>query len=90
MDTGYPAGSLACIKTFDQDRLSCFRFELSANSITYKGSQLLGFFAHPLTADCIGAAEAVEDLLIKRDGLDSEQLYPHCVFREPFEKALRP
>jgi hypothetical protein len=43
-------------------------------------------FDDPFTADCIGAAEAVEDLLIRRDGLNSEQLYPHYVFREPFEK----
>ena len=46
-------------------------------------------FDDPLVADCLGAAEAVEDLLIKRDGLNSEQLYPHYVFREPFETALR-
>jgi SAM-dependent methyltransferase len=46
-------------------------------------------FDDPFTADCIGAAEAVEDVLIKRDGLNSEQLYPHYVFREPFEKVLR-
>jgi hypothetical protein len=46
-------------------------------------------FDDPLVADCVGAAEAVEDLLIKRDGLNSEQLYPHYVFREPFEKVLR-
>jgi hypothetical protein len=46
-------------------------------------------FDDPLVADCLGAAEAVEDLLIKRDGLNSEQVYPHYVFREPFEKALR-
>jgi hypothetical protein len=43
-------------------------------------------FDDPLTADCIGAAEVIEDLLIKRDGLNSEQLYPHYVFREPFDK----
>lgn len=43
-------------------------------------------FDDPFTADCIGAAEAVEDILIKRDGLNSEQLYPHYVFREPFER----
>jgi hypothetical protein len=42
-------------------------------------------FDDPFVADCVGAAEAVEDLLIKRDGLNSEQLYPHYVFREPFE-----
>jgi hypothetical protein len=47
-------------------------------------------FDDPLVADCVGAAEAVEDLLIRRDGLNSEQLYPHYVFREPFEKVLRP
>jgi predicted O-methyltransferase YrrM len=39
--------------------------------------------------DCVGEAEAVEDLLIKRDGLNSEQLFPHYVFREPFEKDMR-
>lgn len=38
--------------------------------------------------DCVGEAEAIEDLLIRRDGLNSEQLYPHYVFREPFEKVL--
>jgi predicted O-methyltransferase YrrM len=46
-------------------------------------------FDDPFVADCVGAAEAVEDLLIKRDGLNSEQLYPHYVFREPFEKPIR-
>ena len=30
---------------------------------------------------CIGATEAVEDLLIRRDGLNSEQIWPHFVFR---------
>lgn len=43
-------------------------------------------FDDPFAADCIGAAEAVEDIVIRRDGLNSEQLYPHYVFREPFEK----
>ena len=27
------------------------------------------------------ATEAVENLLIRRDGLNSEQIYPHFVFR---------
>jgi hypothetical protein len=27
--------------------------------------------------------EVVEDLVIKRDGLNSEQVYPHFVFRYP-------
>jgi predicted O-methyltransferase YrrM len=39
--------------------------------------------------DCAGEAEAIEDLLIRRDELNSEQLYPHYVFREPFDKTLR-
>jgi hypothetical protein len=46
-------------------------------------------FDDPLSADCLGAAEAVEDILIKRDGLNSEQLDPHYVFREPFDKVMR-
>jgi len=32
-------------------------------------------------SSCIGATEVVEDLLIRRDGLNSEQIYPHYVFR---------
>jgi hypothetical protein len=39
-------------------------------------------FDDPFAADCLGAAEAVEDLLIRRDGLNSEQLSPHYVFRQ--------
>ncbi len=33
------------------------------------------------TSSCLGATEAVEDLLIRRDGLNAEQIYPHYVFR---------
>lgn len=36
-----------------------------------------------MVADCLGAAEAMEDLLIRRDGLNSEQVFPHYVFRQP-------
>lgn len=32
-------------------------------------------------SSCIGATEVVEDLVIRRDGLNSEQIYPHYVFR---------
>jgi predicted O-methyltransferase YrrM len=32
-------------------------------------------------SSCLGATEAVEELLIRRDGLHSEQIYPHFVFR---------
>jgi len=43
-------------------------------------------FDDPLQPTCLGATEAVEDLLIKRDSLNAEQVWPHLVFREPFEK----
>lgn len=32
-------------------------------------------------SSCIGATEVVEDLLIRRDGMNSEQIFPHYVFR---------
>ena len=32
-------------------------------------------------SDCIGATRVVEDCLIRRDGLNSEQVWPHYVFR---------
>ncbi|HYE48351.1 MAG TPA: TylF/MycF/NovP-related O-methyltransferase [Azospirillaceae bacterium] len=34
-------------------------------------------------SSCIGATEVVEDLVIRRDGLCSEQVWPHFVFRWP-------
>ena len=43
-------------------------------------------FDDPLQPTCLGATEAVEDLLIKRDSLNAEQVWPHLVFREPFDK----
>ena len=43
-------------------------------------------FDDPLQPTCLGATEAVEDLLIRRDALNAEQVWPHLVFREPFEK----
>jgi macrocin-O-methyltransferase TylF-like protien len=38
-------------------------------------------FDDATVSSCIGATEAVEDLLIRRDALNSEQIYPHFVFR---------
>jgi len=40
-------------------------------------------FDDPMVSDCLGAAEVMEDLLIRRDGLNSEQVFPHYVFRQP-------
>jgi len=46
-----------------------------------KGAYLV--FDDPLVPTCIGAFEAVEELLIRRDGLHAEQIYPQLVFRAP-------
>jgi hypothetical protein len=40
-------------------------------------------FDDPLVSSCLGAFEAVEELLIRRDGLHAEQVSPHLVFRFP-------
>ena len=47
--------------------------------------QLGGYyvFDDATVSSCIGATEVVEDLVIRRDGLNSEQIYPHFVFRAP-------
>lgn len=37
----------------------------------------------PLTSTCLGAFEAMEELMIRRDGLHAEQAFPHMVFRSP-------
>ncbi len=39
-------------------------------------------FDDSTTPSCLGATEAVEEFVIKRDGKFSEQIYPHHVFRE--------
>jgi predicted O-methyltransferase YrrM len=36
-------------------------------------------------ASCIGATEAIEELVVRRDGRHSEQVYPHYVFRVGLE-----
>lgn len=43
----------------------------------------MGYFVldDATTSSCIGATEAVEAFVIQRDGLLSEQIYPHFVFR---------
>jgi cephalosporin hydroxylase len=38
-------------------------------------------FDDALYSSCLGATEVVEDVLIRRDGLNSEQIYPQFVFR---------
>ena len=41
-------------------------------------------FDDPLVSSCLGAFEAIESLVIRRDGLHAEQVYPHLVYRTPF------
>jgi predicted O-methyltransferase YrrM len=38
-------------------------------------------FDDATVSSCIGATEAVEDIVVRRDGLNSEQIFPHFVFR---------
>jgi hypothetical protein len=38
-------------------------------------------FDDALASSCLGATEVVEDLVIRRDGKNSEQIFPHFVFR---------
>jgi hypothetical protein len=40
-------------------------------------------FDDATVSSCIGATEVVEDVVVARDGLRSEQIYPHFVFRHP-------
>lgn len=41
-------------------------------------------FDDATVSSCLGATEAVESLLIRRDGLHAEQIWPHFVFRSAF------
>jgi SAM-dependent methyltransferase len=40
-------------------------------------------FDDPLVSSCLGAFEAIENLVIRRDGLHAEQVFPHLVYRAP-------
>jgi hypothetical protein len=40
-------------------------------------------FDDPLFGSCLGAFQAVEELLIRRDGHSAEQVYPHLLYRYP-------
>jgi Macrocin-O-methyltransferase (TylF) len=47
-------------------------------------------FDDAATSTCIGATEVVEEHLIRKDGLHSEQIWPHFVFRSPLGSMARP
>jgi hypothetical protein len=47
-------------------------------------------FDDATVSSCLGATEAVEALLIRRDGLHAEQIWPHFVFRSAFTPEGEP
>lgn len=57
-----------------------YSYDISKNYLVKGGYIVLD---DPLLAGCLGAAEAMEELMIRRDGLHAEQLMPHPVFRYP-------
>jgi hypothetical protein len=67
--------------------IDCDLFEAVAAS--YEGSKTQmapgGYFVFddPLESSCLGAFEAVENLVIRRDGLHAEQVFPHLIYRMP-------
>jgi hypothetical protein len=67
--------------------IDCDLFEAIATAYDGCKSQMVGggyvVFDDPLESSCLGAFEAVESLVIRRDGLHAEQAYPHLVYRMP-------
>jgi predicted O-methyltransferase YrrM len=73
------AGAVA-LAHIDCDILPSVRYSYEAvKPHMVEGGYLV--FDDATMSSCIGATEAVENLLIRRDGLNSEQIYPHFVFR---------
>lgn len=73
------AGAIA-LAHIDCDILPSVRYSYEAvRPHMVEGGYLV--FDDATMSSCIGATEAVENLLIRRDGLNSEQIYPHFVFR---------
>ena len=67
--------------------IDCDLFDAIAASYDGSKAQMMpgGYivFDDPLESSCLGAFEAVESLVIRRDGLRAEQVYPHLVYRMP-------
>lgn len=72
-----------CLAHIDCDIRSAVEYSYEV-SLPYmvKGGYFV--FDDALFSSCLGATEAIEDLLIRRDGLNSEQIYPQFVFRAGF------
>jgi hypothetical protein len=67
--------------------IDCDLFDAVAASYDGSKAQMVpgGYivFDDPLESSCLGAFEAVESLVIRRDGLHAEQAFPHLVYRMP-------
>jgi Macrocin-O-methyltransferase (TylF) len=80
-------GTLAEAKAIALAHIDCDIYE--AVGYTYDVSRPsmvpMGYivFDDSTASSCIGATEAVEELVVRRDGLLSEQIFPHHVFRAP-------
>jgi predicted O-methyltransferase YrrM len=75
------AGSV-CLAHIDCDIRESVRFAYEGvRPFMVDGGYLV--FDDATTSSCIGATEIVEDFVIRRDGLNSEQVWPHFVFRAP-------
>jgi hypothetical protein len=64
----------------DCDIYSAVAYSYQA-SIPYMAEGGYWVFDDGLVSSCLGATEAIEEFLIKRDGRHSEQIFPHFVFR---------
>ena len=80
-------GALREIKKISLAHIDCDLYESVAlayeESRRYLTEDSYIVFDDPLVPTCIGAFEAIEELLIRRDGLHAEQIFPHLVFRAP-------
>jgi hypothetical protein len=83
--------ALPAIGPLRLSHIDCDLFD--AVAVSYEGSKTQmvpgGYIAFddPLESSCLGAFEAIERLVIRRDGLHAEQAYPHLVYRMPFESS---
>ena len=69
-----------CLAHVDCDIASAVKFAYEGvKPLMVDGGYII--FDDATVSSCIGATEVVEDLLIRRDGLNSEQIWPCFVFR---------
>ena len=65
--------------------IDCDLFDAIALSYDGSKAQMVpgGYmvFDDPLQSTCLGGLEAIESLVIRRDGLHAEQAFPHLVYR---------